>query len=220
VLLPPKAKAKTKQRAFDRCPLPLLSPETVRRSTIAVLDFGCGDGALLRSIRAGCFPNKSWDLRCIEPFPVGAPPGQDYAYVLPGEIPPASVDVAYAHHSLHHAGDVESNVALLCSRLRPGGVLQIKEHDCGPEDPFRANLMTLHYIYLVLEGTTVTSDLGTAYRSMHDWIRLVKRQPGIERVSVQPPRREGGGGLRTFVLRAYKNTRAPISKRSKRSTGK
>jgi SAM-dependent methyltransferase len=176
-------------------------PASLAPPPLAVLDFGCGDGSLLRSIRGCACAGALADLACVDPFPAGDPPAGTFRYVKPADVKPSTLDLAIAHHSLHHAGDIVQNITMLCAGLRPGGVLQIREHDCAPEDPFRVNLRALHYVYMVLDGTVMnTTDLGTEYASAATWIALVRRQPGMTVVSVTPPEPH----LRTFVLRATK----------------
>lgn len=63
---------------------------------------------------------------------------------------------------------------------------------CGRKTALRA----LHYMYSVLDGAPVNSDLGTAYLPALAWRELISRIPGMRVVDVKGPS--------PFVLTAVK----------------
>jgi len=139
---------------------------------------------------------------CVEPVPKDARAPDAYRYIsLVSSLPAESVDAVFVHHVLHHAGDVEQHLVDMCTSLRVGGRLELKEHDCD-SPRLRTALRALHYMYSVLDGAPVNSDLGTAYLPALAWRELISRIPGMRVVDVKGP--SPYNPLKTFVLTAVK----------------
>jgi len=91
------------------------------RETDVVVDFGCGGGTLLRT------------LRCSRRIGVEINPAARHVAEKSGlacfgslsEIPDATVDVAISHHSLEHVASPLRALIELQSKLKPRGVLLV-----------------------------------------------------------------------------------------------
>jgi ubiquinone/menaquinone biosynthesis C-methylase UbiE len=124
-----------------RCAPPAAGP--------ALLDFGCGTGDLLQSLRRhgfggalhGCDLSAGMLAEAARRWRLGPPPA--LTHVGPGDLPfaPASVDLVTVCCVLHHVPPAEhpALLARLARVLRPGGRLVVFEHN--PHNPLTRRIV-------------------------------------------------------------------------------
>jgi SAM-dependent methyltransferase len=85
-----------------------------------VLEVGCGDGALARTLDAA-----GYGVVAIDP---AAPEGEIFRPLKLDELPETErFDAVVAARSLHHVTDLESGLARIETVLRPGGLVLVDE---------------------------------------------------------------------------------------------
>jgi SAM-dependent methyltransferase len=93
------------------------------KASARILAVGCGDGRLLKQLRAAGFT----DLTGVDPF-LSEPVHADGLRLLNTTLDKVqgSFDVVIMYHSLEHMNDPRGVLAQLRSRLAPGGMAQIR----------------------------------------------------------------------------------------------
>ncbi len=113
--------------------LPLLSPG------MTVLDLGCGPGTITVGLAEAIAPGQLVALdRAPDVLPVAAKnlePAPNVS-LLAGDVhalpfPDGSFDAVYAHQVLQHVSDPVGAMRSLRHKLRPGGILAVRDADYG-----------------------------------------------------------------------------------------
>jgi SAM-dependent methyltransferase/glycosyltransferase involved in cell wall biosynthesis len=89
----------------------------------AILDVGCGSGALLRALRAQGFTN----LTGVDPF-IAQPVREPHLRIEKCELRDltGSFDLVMLHHSLEHVPNPREQLRAAAARLAPGGALLLR----------------------------------------------------------------------------------------------
>jgi 2-polyprenyl-3-methyl-5-hydroxy-6-metoxy-1,4-benzoquinol methylase len=95
---------------------------------VRVLEVGCGDGDLARSLTAA-----GYDVLAIDP---GAPEGQTFRRTTIEELDESGLfDAVVASRSLHHVDDLGIALDKIAALLRPGGTVLLDEFAWDRLDP-------------------------------------------------------------------------------------
>lgn len=173
--------------------LAALLPQLKESST--VLDIGCADGSLLRSIgeRFGTPPERLVGVDVLPTDATGFVFHEADAAALP--LADASVDVITVMMAMHHFEHADAVISEMRRVLRPGGVVVIREHDlprcegvCEHEfsHPFSHSFVDLtHILYSCIMNHRETpkaylSTYFVAYRGRDEFKRLFARAGLIE----------------------------------------
>lgn len=148
------------------------------------LDYGCGDGTITQQI-GKCFDLPRGNVIGIDVHHTDNPNITFLGTTINNNYPAdGSIDLITAFVSLHHISDLDNALSRIYRWLRPGGLLIIREHDCGGDDSLRDYLNLIHAYLSVREYGDCDTDAlyaGIKYRSFYEWDRILS-SVGFSRV--------------------------------------
>lgn len=105
-------------------------------------------------------------------------PLNDYAPIGAETLPDESLDLITCFIGLHHVPPVKLDefVASLCKKLRPGGVMLLRDHDCDSREQFNIASAAHTIFNLIVDGVSLRDEKAEVrnFQPLAYWIELLE----------------------------------------------